>query len=194
MITYFTQKKNVRIVLLGGSIGLLSLTTYAQDKAKLQVKKGTNSRKLSSLKSELKKKSEAARKRVDAYKKIHGNSELLSLKDGVRRELMDVGEDGTLYYYTTDNDGVAKTTRTDKLHPSSGLGYNLTGEGEMIGIWDAGVVRQYHEVFTGRAYSKEGRYNNNDTDEHATHVGGTMVGLCMQLAEKPVEWHPMLLF
>ncbi|SEC49269.1 Por secretion system C-terminal sorting domain-containing protein [Tenacibaculum sp. MAR_2009_124] len=189
MFIDFTKQK-IRTVVSAVSIGLISFGGYAQDKAILQVKKETNSQGLNSLQSQFKRESEAAKKRVEEHLRkqslLRSATPESASDDNSHRELMDVGEDGTLYYYTTYNDGAAKTTRTDKLHPSSGLGYNLTGEGEMIGIWEGSTVNGNHEAFTGRVIVKEEGvepiYGNIDplnvtrNDSHADHVGGTLIG------------------
>ncbi|SEC49234.1 Carbohydrate binding domain-containing protein [Tenacibaculum sp. MAR_2009_124] len=185
MFIQFTKQKNFRTAIAAVTIGLVSFAGYSQDKAVELIKKDNDNRKLSALKSEFIKKGQDAKKRVEEYENRHKFYKVYNLlgeesteenDPSSTRQLMDVGTDGILYYYKTDNDDAAKTTRTNKLHPSSGLGYNLTGEGETIGIWDGGVVKEFHETFTGRAQSGEGVYNNNNTDYHATHVGGTMVG------------------
>lgn len=183
MFIHFTQQKNIRTLVGAVSLSLVSLAGFAQEKAVQQIQRSTDLRRLTSLQSELQKKNEEAKKRVEEFYKRRAlyNTTIPSNginPDGVaeNNQLMDIGADGTLYYYSTDNDDAAKTTSTDKLHPSSGLGYNLTGEGESIGIWDSGIVREYHEIFTGRAFTKEGLYDNRKTTLHATHVGGTMVG------------------
>ncbi|CAM1360186.1 S8 family serine peptidase [Tenacibaculum xiamenense] len=189
MFIDFTKQK-IRTVISAVSIGLISFGGYAQEKAILQVKKETNSQGLTSLQSQFKREREAAKKRVEAYLRqqslLRSAAPESASEDNSHRELMDVGEDGTLYYYTTYNDDAAKTTRTDKLHPSSGLGYNLTGEGEMIGIWEGSTVNGNHEAFTGRVIVKEegvepiygniNPFNVTENDRHADHVGGTLVG------------------
>ena len=185
MFIQFTKHKNFKVAVAAVTVGLMSFAGYSQDKAAQLIKIDTDNRQLSSLKSELKKKGEEAKKRVEQYENRHKFYKAYNLLNNqsteeddpsVTTQLKDVGPDGTLYYFGTDNDAAARTTRTNKLHPSSGLGYNLTGEGEKIAIWDAGVVREFHETFTGRANSQEGVYNNNNTNYHATHVAGTMVG------------------
>ncbi len=185
MFIQFTKQKNFKVTAAAVTIGLMSFAGYSQDKAARLIKNDTDNRQLSSLKYELTKKGQEAKRRVEEYENRHKFYKTFNLLNdqstenddpSVARKLMDVSADGTLVYFGTDNDDAAKTTRTNKLHPSSGLGYNLTGEGEKIAIWDSGVVREFHETFTGRANSQEGVYNNNNTSYHATHVAGTMVG------------------
>lgn len=189
MFIHFTKRK-IRTTLVAATLGIISFNGVAQDKAVLQVQKETNVQGLNSLQTQFKIKSEAAKKRVQDYLKkqtlLRSATPQNASGNNNDVELMDVGEDGTLYYYTTYNDGAAKTTKTDKLHPSSGLGYNLTGEGEMIGIWEGSTVNGNHEAFTGRVivkeegvepiYGKINPLNVTRNDRHADHVGGTLVG------------------
>jgi len=86
---------------------------------------------------------------------------------GLRR----IKDNLTPEYYTTDNLVAAKTISTFKVWGEAGLGYNLTGAGLVVGVWDAGVVRSTHVEFDNRAMIMDG---SADISGHATHVSGTI--------------------
>lgn len=87
------------------------------------------------------------------------------------REVRMVNEFGNLEYFTTLNRNAAKTVSTDKVWPDAGNGYNLTGKGIVVGVWDAGVLRSSHVEFEDRA-----RVMNEQGEVlgHPTHVSGTV--------------------
>lgn len=92
--------------------------------------------------------------------------------EGEMQELIRFDGDLPLYY-TTYNDHAARTIRTIELLPGGASGYNLTGAGEFLGIWDSGPVRTSHQEFPGdRVSIMDG---SSDPTDHGTHVGGTMV-------------------
>lgn len=96
-------------------------------------------------------------------------------------ELMQVGDQGQLYYYTTHNANSAKTTSTNKVHPGAGYGFALDGAGMTVHEWDAGAVLANHQEYSGRVTQVD---NANSTHYHATHVAGTMIALGVQSAAK----------
>ncbi|MFH1739690.1 MAG: S8 family serine peptidase [bacterium] len=67
------------------------------------------------------------------------------------------------------------TSNVDEIHPRGETGYNLTGAGVTVGIWDVGPVRLTHEQLIGRA-TQEDSYYQAPYHVHATHVAGTIVG------------------
>ncbi|MCB9915557.1 MAG: S8 family serine peptidase [Planctomycetes bacterium] len=50
--------------------------------------------------------------------------------------------------------------------------YNLSGAGEILGIWDIGDVRTDHEQLTGRVVL----HDFSGVNDHSTHVAGTLIG------------------
>ncbi len=110
----------------------------------------------------------------------------VTMRDEAQREarriglpIREVADDGTVFelqgivdgiplYYITLNAGAAMSTRTDLVHQRIG-----GGEGMVIGIWDADVVRQTHRELAGRVTLAERIYAH--PDNHATHVAGTMI-------------------
>ena len=81
-----------------------------------------------------------------------------------------------LYEATHSNRGAAQTTRTDALFEGGDLGLNLTGGStemrEKLAVWDGGKVLNTHVELAGRVRQAD---NASTTDDHATHVSGTMV-------------------
>lgn len=74
-------------------------------------------------------------------------------------------------YLTTFNLMAARTVSTDKVWTEGGLGYNLDGDGLVVGVWDGGILRSTHVEFDDRALIMDG---SADVDGHATHVSGTI--------------------
>ena len=93
-------------------------------------------------------------------------------------------------YYETSNLGAAQTSRTHRLWPGGGLGLNLSGQRLTLccisgpngpqsyfydpkaGIWDGGGVRATHQELVGRVTQRDAV---TSSDNHATHVAGTMI-------------------
>ncbi len=93
-------------------------------------------------------------------------------------------------YYETSNLGAAQTSRTHRLWPGGGLGLNLSGQRLTLccisgpngpqsyfydpkaGIWDGGGVRATHQELVGRVTQRDAA---TSSDNHATHVAGTMI-------------------
>ncbi len=75
-------------------------------------------------------------------------------------------------YYATDNVIAQQTIAVDEVHPGGVTGYDLTGEGVIVGEWDGGGVRSTHQEFEGRVNQKDGVSGNSG---HATHVAGIMI-------------------
>jgi hypothetical protein len=65
----------------------------------------------------------------------------------------------------------AVSSRARRVWPAGGAGLNLSGNGVLIGMWDAGNVRASHQEFGGRVTNLDNAALNN----HATHVAGTMI-------------------
>jgi hypothetical protein len=77
-------------------------------------------------------------------------------------------------YLTTHNLMAARTVSTNKVWNEGGLGYDLTGSGLIVGIWDGGVHRSSHVEFGDRALIIDG---SAEVIGHATHVSGTIGSL-----------------
>lgn len=88
-------------------------------------------------------------------------------------ELMGFGHKGIPFYYKTDNLNAARTIGTNRLWTGGNLNLNLDGDSMIVGEWDGGKVRTTHREFGGRAFQMDGASSNSN---HATHVGGTIIG------------------
>ncbi|MDI6765958.1 MAG: S8 family serine peptidase, partial [Bacteroidota bacterium] len=109
--------------------------------------------------------------------------------DGVTIELQRF-EAGMPIYYMTHNLSAARTISTNKVWPSGGYGFSLTGSTDTLGIWDAGRVRLEHQEFaTNRVTQVDGATTNND---HATHVAGTMVATGVVASAKGMAYQARL--
>lgn len=91
-------------------------------------------------------------------------------------ELMRLSKNGMPEYYITSNRNSGRTIETDELLPGGVTGLNLTGDGFLLGEWDAGTVRTTHVEFDdGAAGTRITHRDAVATHWHSTHVGGTMV-------------------
>jgi hypothetical protein len=91
--------------------------------------------------------------------------------DGRIVEIRRLSPDGKPEYLTTHNLNAARTVSTDKVWQSGGSGYNLSGDGIVVGIWDGGVLRSTHREFEGRAIKMN---PSASVEDHSTHVSGTI--------------------
>ena len=88
-------------------------------------------------------------------------------------QLVGVSPQNTPMYYSTENAGVAITSRADKLQPGGSLGLNLSGTGMFAGVWDGGRIRATHLDFGNRTFSYD--QSNQSIEFHPTHVTGTII-------------------
>ena len=93
------------------------------------------------------------------------------LPNGKVREVVGIGEDGELLYYETRNANAAISTAANKLQQSP---YLVVGSGVIVGVWDADSVLMTHQEFTNGVISRVTNKNAQPTDDHSTHVGGTI--------------------
>lgn len=77
------------------------------------------------------------------------------------------------YYYVTDNLNAAISTRADTYWPGGSTGLDLVGALITLNIWDQGTVRDTHQELDGGVTKGDLEAVNGN---HATHVGGTMIG------------------
>jgi hypothetical protein len=103
-------------------------------------------------------------------------------------------EAGRPVYLTSLNRAAAERTHTATLHPGHALGFNLTGKGLDIGIWDGGLPLRTHQEFGGRIYAGD----HVDDENHATHVAGTLIasgvrpeaqGMAYEASLRAYDWN-----
>ncbi|HUT23360.1 MAG TPA: S8 family serine peptidase, partial [Sumerlaeia bacterium] len=88
--------------------------------------------------------------------------------DGRTYELMAV-RGGRPVYRITHNANAAISTATDLAREETSP--TLSGQGLIVGVWDAGWIRATHQEFGGRVTVKD---LGGELDYHSTHVGGTV--------------------
>ncbi len=117
--------------------------------------------------------------KVKAYAEAHHSP--LSFKDekGNSARLIDITPSGLPVYLTTLNAGAAVTTGASQLGNGGALGLNLQGEGMLVGVWDAGLVKDHIELGQ-RVIAKEGTVY----DSHSIHVTGTLIASGINPAAK----------
>lgn len=111
------------------------------------------------------------KKKADSLAKIQNIPIRKEYSNGRIIELQSF-EDNIPIYYETHNLNAAKTVSTFPLWIGEVGGYDLSGQGITLGIWDGGNVRWTHQEFQGRVTIKDGY---SSTSDHATHVAGTMI-------------------
>ena len=111
-------------------------------------------------------------------------------KDGRMATLIGVDAFNFPKYFVTQNNSIAAaTTRANQLWPGGASGLNLSGSSanlkNKIGIWDGGAVLQNHVELTGRVTQKD---IPTSTDNHATHVAGTMIATGLNPSAKGMSF------
>lgn len=104
---------------------------------------------------------------------INGWPVTRTLEDGTFMELMRVNE-GKPVYYRTLNHGSATLMNVDDINSGGSEGLALDGQDMIIGEWDGGAVKRFHQDLT--AARVEQKDNATTAHNHATHVAGTMIG------------------
>jgi hypothetical protein len=105
--------------------------------------------------------------------------------DGRVTELMRLDENGMPVYYTTFNAEGAALINSDELYSGGAAGLTLSGNGQTLGIWDAGAVLSTHQELNGRVTQID---NPASTHYHATHVAGTMIASGVVSAAKGMSY------
>lgn len=86
--------------------------------------------------------------------------------------------DDKLIYMSTHNEEAALSSRTNFLNSGGALYLDLNGEDMIVGVWDGGSVLDTHQEFynrnTGSRIDNIDATSTSDTDDHATHVAGTI--------------------
>lgn len=131
---------------------------------------------------------EARTNYADAVIKAKKNGWALNYinKNKSRVRLMGVDMFGQPIYFTSFADPVqAITINTNKVWPTSTLGFNLNGSSDSltnkVGIWDEGAIRNSHFEIANRVTIKDNTSNIND---HSTHVAGILLGKGVNAASK----------
>lgn len=99
---------------------------------------------------------------------------------------------GLPIYYSTLNAEGAAVIKTDRLYPGAGNGFSLTGDGIIMGIWDAGTARSSHQEFAVGDESKIYYGDDSEWDNHGTHVAATMVAVGTDPAARGMSYEAEL--
>ena len=82
-------------------------------------------------------------------------------------------EYGLPVYDATDNLVAARTVSSNLVWQSGLMGFNLSGAGQILGLWEAGgYPLNNHQELTGRMVQMDA---GSSVSQHATHVAGTMI-------------------
>lgn len=81
-------------------------------------------------------------------------------------------------YRITLNADAAISSAANLIRPSP---YNLSGAARTVGVWDAGSVLGSHQEFSGRVTLRNPAIRS---DDHATHVAGTIIAAGVQAKAK----------
>lgn len=103
-------------------------------------------------------------------------------------ELQDV-VDGIPVYYTTHNLEGAQVIHSSDVWSGGMLGFDLSGAGQTLGMWDGGATLLSHQEFEGRAVQADDAITVSD---HATHVAATMVAGGVNSAAKGMSYQAHL--
>ncbi|MBW8361626.1 MAG: S8 family serine peptidase [Kaistella sp.] len=118
---------------------------------------------------------ESARKiRVNNYLQNNPDVKKVVRVGSTKTEIIDVLPNGEIIYAKTYNEGAALTARANKLYSGGTLGLNIQGQNMIAGVWDGGSVLNSHQEFMVNNISKIDILDGAQTEEHATHVGGTI--------------------
>lgn len=102
-----------------------------------------------------------------AEARARGLPERVERPDGTVIELKEF-RDGEPVYRITHNANAAISTGAATLHAAP---YQLTAANVTVAEWDAGSARTTHQEFGSRVSARDGA----SADDHATHVGGTLI-------------------
>jgi len=108
-----------------------------------------------------------------------------------QRALIGIDNFGMPIYYSSFSDPIhAITVNTNKLWPTSNLGYNLTGASDSLtntlAVFDQGAVRTTHYELKNRVVQKD---NATTAYDHGTHVLGIMMAKGINPAAKGMSFN-----
>lgn len=108
------------------------------------------------------------------------------LSNGGYEELEQLGPDGAPIYYTTYNDNVVFTSRSNALYQNGDLHLDVDGLGMYVGVWDSGKALLSHQELGGRVQNGD---DAKRTSGHATHVLGTILAAGVDPKAKGVAFN-----
>lgn len=123
---------------------------------------------------------------------IHGWPEIVYDNGQKVGELMRIVDGQPIYYYKMDVQA-GRSISADKVWPGGSTGFNLSGSGFSLGVWDGGSVAN-HPEFGSRVTIVDGSGN----DSHGTWVAGAMAaagvdptakGIAFQANIRSYDWN-----
>ena len=148
----------------------------------------TNRARLLEISSQKAKEFKIEKAKADSIANANGFFARKTLSNGTEIELMRF-ENGLPIFYTTDNLDAAVSTSTDKVWENGAGGYNLSGTGITLAVWDGGGVRTTHQEFGNRVVQKD---FSSSFSSHSTHVAGTVVAAGVNPAAKGMSYNASL--
>ena len=130
-------------------------------------------RKIEQMKNELQREYNENHAKALELAKINNWPLQMNKPNGGFAQLVGVSPQNTPLYYTTDNNGVAISSRANSLQPGGSLGLNLAGQDMVAGVWDGGKIRASHLDYGTRTYSFD--QSGMQAAFHPTHVAGTII-------------------
>lgn len=169
-----------RLLLYGKLVVLLGITQLASGQRqidKVKIGKFTNPQILNLIIDKVERQKEYQQNEVKRLVKL-GYKEFIEEKDGSFSQLIGTNEWGVPIYLQTMNQNVVHSLGANILHIGFD-GFNLTGHGMTIGLWEPASPRLLHEILrenstTSRIVYASGQ--TSGTNRHATHVAGTLIG------------------
>jgi len=118
-----------------------------------------------------------ARREVEAFARKHRIPLEMRDSSGALIGYLDRIVNNQPIYLGDFNEVSQASLSADRVKTNGGLGLNLSGAGQILGIWEAGgTVRATHQEFNGRVTNLDG----SAATDHATHVAGTMIAAGIQ--------------
>jgi hypothetical protein len=164
------MKKNLLI----SYVAILSATSgFAQTAVEREIITSTVDLKLEKeLINDLLNRSLLNRSKVETYLRLHPTTLKSIYSNGQNILLSDIDPNGNPIYLAPHNVEGAVTIGVNHLHSGGSLGLDLEGQGITTYIWDGGYTLLSHNELLDRVtYGDAG----SGTNEHATHVGGTVI-------------------
>lgn len=168
-----------RDLLYAGLFVCLFSFSWAQTPAqRLEIVKKNNTEELRKLKKQFDEEQQQRESRINKYL-LDNPKQLRKFVNelGVEKEIYDVDEDGTVYFFSTANAGAALTVRSTLLYQGGSLGLNVQGQNMRVGVWDGGPVRNTHNEFPN---DKVELGDSGSFSSHGTHVMGTILAQGIQ--------------
>lgn len=116
----------------------------------------------------------AQRERGATFSRNHRLPLKVRNRNGSFSHFSRIDEKGNLIYIKPyNNTDAALTIGVNNLYSGGTLGLDLSGKNMIVGMWDAGRVRETHELLSGKVKQED---SAQEYDDHSTQVAGTLVG------------------